>query len=345
MYKVLNVLGIQDLLSFMTQYRYTLPSSRIIKQRYDCPRCGARRRFNRYIDTESNAFLHESVGRCDRENSCGYHYTPRQYFQDNGHVYAQLVRQSTGVGVEPEPEKPTSFVSKHIFNSSLQRNRVNYFIKWLERLFGEAIAGQLVNRYAIGTSGHWGGATVFWQIDANGNVRAGKIMLYNPVSGKRVKVPFNHINWVHNVLKLQDFNLQQCLFGEHLLKLEPTKPVAVVESEKTAIVASAYMPQFVWVAVGSLSNLTASRFKALAGRNVVLFPDLNGFEKWSQKVRDLPHASSIVVSDLLERKATDKERRQGWDIADYLIQYSFIDFKNYSLSRFYNDKKESEGRV
>jgi hypothetical protein len=27
--------------------------------------------------------IHPSVGRCNRESNCGYHYTPKQYFQVN----------------------------------------------------------------------------------------------------------------------------------------------------------------------------------------------------------------------------------------------------------------------
>ena len=49
-------------------------------------------------------------------------------------------------------------------------------------------------------------------------------------------------------LKLQDYNLKQCLCGEHLLSEKPTKPVAIVESEKSALIATHYMPEFIWLA-------------------------------------------------------------------------------------------------
>jgi hypothetical protein len=68
-------------------------------------------------------------------------------------------------------------------------------------LFGVEVADQLVSKYFIGTSKHWPGATVFWQIDISGKVRTGKIMLYSPATGKRVKEPFNHISWAHKVTK------------------------------------------------------------------------------------------------------------------------------------------------
>ena len=37
-----------------------------------------------YIDTENNNnYLSERVGKCNRLDKCGYHYTPREYFADN----------------------------------------------------------------------------------------------------------------------------------------------------------------------------------------------------------------------------------------------------------------------
>jgi hypothetical protein len=150
-------------------------------------------------------------------------------------------------------------------------------------------------------------------------------MLYSALTGKRIKEPINHINWVHKALKQPKFELRQCLFGEHLL-IDKTKPVAIVESEKTAVIASIYLPQFIWVAVGSLTNLNEEKCCILKGRAVTLFPDLNGFNKWSCKAKELSHLTLFTVSDLLERKATEEERIQGQDLADYLVKFSYKDF-------------------
>lgn len=86
------------------------------------------------------------------------------------------------------------------------------------------------------------------------------------------------------------------------------------------------MPQFIWVAVGSLTNLNAEKCSILKGRTVTLFPDLNGFDKWSSKAKELSHLAIFTVSDLLERKATEAERKQGFDLADYLIKYNYKAF-------------------
>ena len=146
-------------------------------------------------------------------------------------------------------------------------------------------------------------------------------MLYNPTTGKRIKQPYNHITWVHSALKQPNFQLKQCLFGEHLLKGN-NKPVAIVESEKTAIIASVYLPQFIWLAVGSLSNLNEKKCNVLKGRKIVLFPDLNAFDKWNCQAKTLKHITNFKLSNLLETIATNEEKRQGLDLADYLIRFN-----------------------
>ncbi|NCC18129.1 MAG: hypothetical protein EOM29_04245, partial [Bacteroidia bacterium] len=52
--------------------------------RYTCPKCGRKHSFTRYIDTETNIYIDEKVGICNRAIKCGYHYTPKQYFESMG---------------------------------------------------------------------------------------------------------------------------------------------------------------------------------------------------------------------------------------------------------------------
>jgi len=146
-------------------------------------------------------------------------------------------------------------------------------------------------------------------------------MLYNPKTGKRVKKPNNHISWAHTSLKLSEFKLRQCFFGEHLLK-DKTKPVAIVESEKTAIIASIYLPKFLWLACGSFTNLSYIKCKLLQERKAVLFPDIKGFDKWNSKAKEF----GFQISDLLECRANKAERENGLDLADYLIRFDYRDF-------------------
>jgi len=309
----------------MTEHRYTLEPYKGMNTRYRCPGCQQRdKTFSLYMDTETGEHIHPSVGRCNRESNCGYHYTPKQYFQDNN-ISFDTTKPKAYKSRPAKPQKPVSFIPVEVIKSSLKGHEVNHFVKFLINLFGVEVTNELISRYFIATSKYWNGATVFWQIDAKGKVRTGKIMLYSPTTGKRVKKPYNHINWVHKAIKQPGFELKQCLFGEHLL-IEKTKPVAIVESEKTAVIASIYLPQFIWLAVGSLTNLNAEKCSILKGRTVTLFPDLNGFDKWSSKAKELSHLAIFTVSDLLERKATEAEKQQGFDLADYLIKFDYKAF-------------------
>jgi len=313
----------------MTEHRYILEPYKGMNTRYRCPApdCGKNKTFSLYIDTEKGEHIHHSVGRCNRESNCGYHYTPKQYFQDNNISFDTPQPKAYKPRPVTPQQKPVSFIPVEVFKASLNPKafETNHFVKFLINLFGVEVTNELISQYFIATSKHWNGATVFWQIDTQGKVRTGKIMLYSPNTGKRVKEPFNHISWAHKALKQPEFELRQCLFGSHLL-IDKTKPIAIVESEKTAVIASVYLPQFIWVAVGSLTNLNAEKCSILKGRSVTLFPDLNGFDKWSSKAKELSHLANFTVSDLLERKATEAERKQGFDLADYLIKFDYKAF-------------------
>ena len=178
--------------------------------------------------------------------------------------------------------------------------------------------------YAIGATES--GDVIFWQIDKIGRVRTGKLMRYGN-DGHRDK---KHIDWVHSKLEKRnllpaDWQLTQCLFGEHLLNWiwNKDKTVALVESEKSAMIGAAVFPQYVWVATGGKHNLQPEKTKALEGRKVIMFPDTDTtgatFRLWQEKANDMAKFCKVTVSDLLEREATPEQKGKGIDIADWLI--------------------------
>lgn len=312
----------------MTEHRFMLEPYKGMGTRYRCPYCNhSTKTFVRYIDNLTGEHIHHTVGRCNRQDNCSYHYTPKQFFVDNNIVLdTPLFIQSKPKSFAHQP-KPISYIPDDVFNASMNPSaiRSNHFVQYLIDLFNQDVAMELVSRYNIATSKYWKGGVVFWQKDLKDNIRTGKVILYNPTTGRRVK---DHIHWVHSLLKKPDFKLKQCLFGEHLL-IDKSKPVAIVEAEKTAIISSVYYPQFIWVATGGKEGLNIEKCSILYGRDVVLFPDLSNpkedeattFEKWSKKAKELSHLANFHVSDLLERNATESERANGLDIADYLIKY------------------------
>lgn len=172
------------------------------------------------------------------------------------------------------------------------------------------------NYFLTGANYYWNNATLFWQIDNKEQIHACKIMLYNKLTGKRIKEPYNHINWLHNALKEPDFNLNQCLFGLHLINTDYQKEIAIVESEKTAIIMSIFLPQFIWIATGSKSNFKKELLKSIKNRKCIAFPDKGEFENWNTKATELnKQGFKIAVSELLEQT----EFNNGFDLADYYL--------------------------
>ena len=296
-----------------------------------CPECKRKRCFTRYVDEEGIIEFPDTVGRCDHEHSCGYHYTPKDYFHDNPdkapkdwkddntHIYNKVAKSTIGKE-KPKPMEP-SLIPYEIVQKSIARFDMNPLHAYLCGIFGKEETKRLFQLYFVGTGHKWGGCTVFWQIDFNGNVRGGKLMGYNRETGHRIKKPTSHVTWAHSELKLPDFHLVQCLFGEYQLRQRPTAIVALVESEKTALVMAHFMPDFVWLATGGMDGcFNEKTMQVLRGRTVVLFPDLGGWDKWQKKTQVLKFiCKRVIMSDVIEQQAADEHREAGLDIADFFL--------------------------
>jgi hypothetical protein len=306
----------------MEIYNFSLDNSKP-NRLFPCPEC-LERTFKRYWDNFKNEYFpDEDVGRCNREFNCGCHNSPKQFFEKNGLDYPKNEAPKSSL---PKPKPPTTYIDASWVEKSMNRPIPNYFKDYLKRLFGEVEANILIDKFRIGDSKHWRGATVFWQIDQDFKVRSGKIMLYNSKIGKRIKF---RDDWVHTVAKLKNFTLGQCFFGLHQLTDDSTKTIGIVESQKSAVILTAINPNMLWFASGGVYGVQIERFKPLKGRKIILYPDAgiddNGtpFQKWSKRADELNQLGfEVSVSKLVENAATDEQRIKGYDLADY---YTMID--------------------
>ena len=104
-------------------------------------------------------------------------------------------------------------------------------------------------RYRLGRSKD--DAVIYWQIDQLGQTHDGKLMWYGADCHRQKN---RHASWVSYLLKdyygaPQDiFQPLHCFFGLHLLKHHEPTTVAIVESEKSAVILSELYPQYIWLA-------------------------------------------------------------------------------------------------
>lgn len=285
----------------MKDYKYKLEKYAGRTTRHECPNCHTNQSFARYVD-ERGCYVSERVGRCNREDKCGYHLTPSEYFRDKGIDYTPTIH------VEPKPLPPTDYIPEELMIRSL--NTENNFIQFLTKYFPLIDVARAIEKYRIGDAKDR--KVIFWQIDQENRIRTGKIMLYDSETGKRAKNVKNSFDWVHRHVK-GPYQLAQCLYGLHLVK-KSTTPIAVVESEKSAIIASLTIPEYTWDATGGKQNYRL--LEVLRGHDVTLFPDLGAYQDWSKYAVKY----GFKVSEMLEQIASSEEKENGLDIADYILK-------------------------
>lgn len=260
-------------------YKYSLDKS---SKKFKCPDC-EKKTFVRYKDSSGKYLSDESFGRCDREINCGCMNVPKE---EN--------KEKTIEDYEPKKtvvKKPTSYIPNILMENTWGNYKHNPFTLFLVELFGDDKTVELIKKYRWGvdvTSIYTRLYTIFWQIDTKGKVRSGKMVKYGK-DGHRDKDSYT--TWYHKKtdgLKplFPDFELEQCLFGEHLISEDLKRPIAIVESEKTAIIASMFLPKYIWLSCGGLTQLSYQKIEVLKNRSVTLFPDLGSIGRNGDKYID-----------------------------------------------------------
>ncbi len=280
------------------------------QKKHHCPSCG-KRRFVRFVNIKTGEYCPERFGRCDREENCGHYLHPSEEgFQIESSDQSKWVN-----GKEVNTSRP-SVIPKDKAKQTVYPEG-NKLYQFLAGIFDQESVKKAFREYGIGTdSVKWQGAPIFYQIDLKNRIRGGKIIDYKP-DGHRVK---SRANWVHSLWKLQDFNMQQVLFGLHLLNKYPDKTVCVVEAEKTALIASIVWQDYLWLATGGLTNKPYDKCKALVGKRVILIPDVGATDKWQAVAKELNQleGGDFRVFDFLESKAAGEF--EGFDLADFIIK-------------------------
>lgn len=309
------------------EYRYILPRR---GRKHTCPNCGAKKSFRRYVDRETGVELSEDCGICDHRNRCGYHYTPKQFFQDHPEMKERKVWEPSPyvlsrpqVVYMPEMVEQTEFFDIRWAEKMSQRKST--FRTWMESLpFPAERIQEVLSEYYVGASsfdvvvrgGNYGPAAVFWMIDEQMRVHDAKLIAYS-CDGHRVE------GWGNSARSLcekakegpQLEQTEKVLFGLHLTSRYPEKKVCIVESEKSALICACAFPEYVWVATGGCGNLNQERLRPLMNRTLVIYPDSGIYDKWQRIMHESGHKRYHVVDNL-------EQYPPNTDIADVILTSS-----------------------
>lgn len=302
------------------EYQYKLAThaqmKRLYGHRLPCPSCGRKQSFVVYVDGDGEP-ISTNVGKCDHINKCGYHYRPSEYRRDHPDEYKRRGLDEAPRYVPPIKRLP-SYIDEAIVNKTLTHYEGNTLATWLRSFIPDDVVMDLMAMYKVGTARD--GSVIYWQHDKAGKCRSGKVMLYDIATGHRRKD--HHPGWAHSKLHLEDFNLEQCLFGLHLVPRRTDVPVCVFESEKTAMLGAIYINDYmpcVCVATGGAGNLTRERMLPLHGRDIVLWPDNGQFETWYDKADEMVGMfNSVRVIDIMEQYPFHEV--EGDDIGDWIAE-------------------------
>ena len=187
---------------------------------------------------------------------------------------------------------------------------------------------EMLGLYCVGHGKH--GHTIFWQIDEQGMLRTGKMMKYRE-DGHRDKD--KNPTWMNYVLsRAGQFDREKCkvircLFGLHLAKEFADAEVCLVESEKTAVICSAFCDpnRKIWMACGGLQFFKPEMIADLvtANRYIVVYPDVDGADKWAKVIEDIGYNRMSMTAKMrpvpagLYDPALDGPKA---DIADIMIR-------------------------
>ncbi|AFK04326.1 hypothetical protein Emtol_3197 [Emticicia oligotrophica DSM 17448] len=273
----------------MSEYPFRFEKSP--KKKGTCPACKQSQKFRYYEDLNGQR-IGEQFGKCDRENSCGYHHKPK---------LSDITSESV---INVKSEKSIIYPDKTwLQNFDLWlSNSSSYFHQYCMTL---GISIEHLKKHSVATDQN--GKTVFIFINNENRVVNAKWMLYD-IAGHRIKDTKGY-----SMKQPADdkYKYKMCLYGEDLLDSTKQNTVVIVESEKTKVIASYFYPEFDWVACSSSSGLTDEKISVLFGRKIIWLCDADKAGRSNSSIKKLQsYQLDFEIIDLFP------EQEDGYDIAD-----------------------------
>lgn len=264
-----------------------------------------------YVYTDSLEVVADKYGRCDRQNNCDYHIHPNE---------DKEFTPSHKVNPKPKPEEVQIYPEPSVTDLITKRTKscTSNLHKYCKQL-GITTAHMLI--WGVYTDGTNSDKTVFIFRRQGDNKIVNLKWLKYKENGHRDK-DFNSFSLKqppHTPPKkateppiINKYFLG--LFGEHLLGLDNSKTVCIVESEKTAVIAAFFYKDYDWVSCASANGLTDARIKVLHNRKVIWLCDADKAGRGNSSInRAKKYLLNFHLADLFP------DRDDGYDLADAII--------------------------
>lgn len=303
--------------------------------RIPCPKCSAGRGFAPVVD----------------------HSQPNGYDATRGYCHAC----GATIGFRKSEELPAEARADILARWYAMTMRADLSLRnglaaYMAQRFGAAVVQDHLQRHHVGTDGI--GNAVYWYVNGDGEAVTCKAVPYDPMTAKRRKGTdspicwpegrtsetrgqLRHVDSIHGICTGNNADGtaslvslshsrgygRPCLYGEWQLSDEARRndTVLLVEAEKTAVVASLFLPELVVVATGGTSGLTADKAQALVGRTVLVLMDndASGERSIQNVARALYDAGALPIVEVdgqsLAEAFMPADAPKGYDLADYYL--------------------------
>lgn len=279
------------------------------------------KQYTRYLHTESEA--RAFIAAIAKANGLD---TSRLTLQQDERQHPRPLKPQQIRILPVEPQKEIRYINSRVVEKMRLNAKETALFFFISREWDTATAESVFNTYKIGGTDaaklhdRQGFAVASLPyIDNLGNCVDCKLWSVDPTNGSSHDQKGKRIfaNWALAMVRQSDHRAPWCNFGDHLTTARPNDTIAIVESEKSALIAAIALPQYVWVAVGSLNNLTPERCKQYQGRKVIICPDRDATKAWEEKAKAL---QGVGVEAQINYFVAKTEGEPKDDIADLLLR-------------------------
>jgi hypothetical protein len=180
----------------------------------------------------------------------------------------------------------------------------------------------ILTAFNVGQSNN--GAVLFWIIDSTGQVCNAQSIYYNGLN--------RATNWTTSYLyRSADGYYASAFFGAEQLQrgavsltqrqLGPNAPICIVKSPKSAMLASIFHPEIIWLASCGSSGVMNLKSLALRGREVRIMFDIdNSGRDGARRAMGVLSEAGSYSAIVDPETAFGGPRPEGWDIGDEVLK-------------------------